>query len=150
VDRSTDPRRLLGVSPPGSVRCVNQAAEGKEYEPVAFDVTEERVRAFHDLFGGPPGVPPTLLTAAEFAVFPQVIGDPELALDFRKVVHGSQEYEYHRPLQLGETLMVHARIASIRQKAGNGFLVVEMRMIGIDGKAAAVARSTMIERDVTV
>jgi acyl dehydratase len=132
------------------VRRVNQAAEGKEYEPIAFDVTEERVRAFHDLFGGPPGVPPTFLTAAEFTVFPQVIGDPELALDFRKVVHGSQEYEYRRPLRIGETLTVRARIASIRRKAGNGFLVVEMRMSGVDGETVAVARSTMIERDVSV
>jgi N-terminal half of MaoC dehydratase len=133
---------------PGSVRRVNRAAEGKSYEPVAFDVTEERVRAFRDLFGGPPGVPLTLLTAAEFSVFPLIIGDPELALDFRKVVHGTQEYEFRRPLQLGETLMVGARIASIRQKGGNGFLVVEMQMNDVDGETAAVARSTMIERDV--
>jgi hypothetical protein len=45
--------------------------------------------------------------------------------------------------------MVHARIASIRQKAGNGFLVIEMRMSGADGEMVAVARSTMIERDVS-
>jgi acyl dehydratase len=127
---------------------VDRAAEGKTYAPVAFHVTEERVRAFHDLFGGPPGVPPTFLTAAEFAVIPAVMGDTELGIDFRKVVHGSQEYEFHRPPQVGETLMVHARIASIRQKAGNGFLVVEMRMSGADGEMVAVARSTMIERDV--
>ena len=131
------------------MRRVNQTAEGKTYEPVAFDISEERVRAFHDLFGGPPGVPPTFLTAAEFAVLPHVIGDPELALDFRKVVHGSQEYEFHRPLQVGETLMVQARIASIRQKGGNGFLVIEMRLNGIAGEVVAVARSTMIERDVS-
>jgi acyl dehydratase len=130
------------------VRRVNQTAEGKTYGPVVFEVTEERVRAFHGLFGGPPGVPPTFLSAAEFTVFPQVIGDPELALDFRKVVHGSQEYELHRTLQVGETLGVHARIASIRQKGGNGFLVVEMRLHGVDGEVVAVARSTMIERDV--
>ena len=132
------------------MRRVDQAAEGKSYEPIEFDVTEDRVRAFHDLFGGPPGVPLTFLTAAEFAVFPQVIGDPELALDFRKVVHGTQEYEFRRPLQLGETLTIQARIASIRQKGGNGFLVVEMQVSGADGESVAVARSTMIERDVLV
>jgi acyl dehydratase len=134
---------------PGSVRRVNPAAEGKTYEPVAFDVTEERVRAFQILFGGPTsGVPSTLLTAAEFTLFPHVIGDPDLALDFRKVVHGSQEYEFRRPLQVGDALTVHARIASIRQKGGNGFLTVEMRMDDVDGDTVAVARSTMIERDV--
>lgn len=128
---------------------MNQTAEGKTYEPVPFEITDERVRAFHDLFGGPPGVPPTFLTAAEFTVFPEVIGDPELALDFRNVVHGSQEYEFQRPLRLGERLTIQARIVSIRQKGGNGFLVVEMRLNGVDGEMVAVARSTMIERDVS-
>jgi acyl dehydratase len=128
------------------VRRVNRAAGGKTYEPVPFAVDDGRLRAFHDLFGGPPGVPPTFLTAAEFAVFPHVIGDPELALDFRKVVHGSQEYEFHRPLRLGEALTAQARIASIRQKGGNGFLVIETRMTDGTGATVAVARSTMIER----
>ena len=125
---------------------MNPAAEGTTYDPVSFEITEERVRAFRDLFGGPPGVPPTILTTAEFSVFPQIIGDPDLAVDFRRVVHGSQVYEYRRPLQVGETLTVEARIASIRQKGDNGFLTVEMTMKGADGAVAAIARSTMIER----
>ena len=140
---------MPGAGLPGSVRRVNLEAEGKTYEPVPFDVDEARVRVFHDLFGGPPGVPPTFLTAAEFSVLPHVIGDPELALDFRTVVHGSQEYEFHRPLLLGETLTVTARIASIRQKGGNGFLVIEMRMTDVTGRTVAVTRSTMIERAVS-
>ncbi len=140
---------MPGASLPASVRRVNQMAQGKTYGPVAFDVTEERVGAFHDLFDGPHGVPPTFLTAAEFTVLPLVIGDPELALDFRKVVHGSQEYEFHRPLRIGETVMIHARITSIRQKGGNGFLALEMQFNGADGETVAIARSTMIERDVS-
>jgi acyl dehydratase len=140
---------LPGAGLPDSVRRVNVEAEGKTYEPVPFDVDEARVRAFHALFAGPPGVPPTFLTAAEFSVLPHVIGDPELALDFRTVVHGSQEYEFYRPLLIGETLTVTARIASIRQKGGNGFLVVEMQLTDVAGLMVAVTRSTMIERSVS-
>jgi acyl dehydratase len=130
------------------VRRVNPAAEGKTYDPVRFELSSERVDAFHSLFGGPPGIPLTVLTAAEFTVFPQVLGDPELGLDFRHVVHGTQEYEFRRPLRLGETLTVQAQIASIRHKGGNGFLVVEMDVRDGDGDTAALARSTMIEREV--
>jgi len=126
---------------------VNAAAEGTTYGPVSFEITEERVRTFLELFGGPPGVPPTILTAAEFALFPHIIGDPALALDFRRVVHGSQVYEYRRPLRVGDILTVEARVASIRQKGENGFLTVEMTMKGADGAVAAIARSTMIERN---
>ena len=64
-------------------------------------------------------------------------------------MHGSQEYEFYRPLLLGETLTVTARIASIRQKGGNGFLVVEMQLTDVAGLMVAVTRSTMIERSVS-
>lgn len=128
------------------MRRVNEAAEGKTYGPVAFSVDEDRVRAFLDLFDGPPGVPPTFLAVAESSLFPQIVDDPELGLDFGRVLHGSQEYEIRRPLRVGETLRVEARIASIRQRGGSGFLTVEMQVVGADGARVAVARSTMIER----
>ena len=51
-----------------------------------------------------------------------MIGDPRLALDFTRVVHGTQEYAYERPLRLGETLTVAPRIESVRVRAGTGFL----------------------------
>jgi acyl dehydratase len=126
---------------------MERSAEGKIYGPVAFEVSSHRVEAFRALFGGPPGVSPTILTAAEFALLPQIVGDPALALDYRRVVHGSQEYVFHRPLRIGETLTVDARIASIREKGATAFLTIEMEMRGTDGSLAAVARSTMIERE---
>ncbi|MGH2594768.1 MAG: FAS1-like dehydratase domain-containing protein [Actinomycetota bacterium] len=125
---------------------MDPAAEGKVYGPVAIELDEERVRAFRELFGGPEGVPPTFLTAAEFALLPQILGDPELGIDIGRVVHGTQEYELYRPLRIGEVLRVDARIDSIRHKGGNGFLSIEMAMRGRDDLPAAVTRSTMIER----
>jgi acyl dehydratase len=125
---------------------MDRSAEGKTYGPIAFEVSTHRVEAFRALFGGPAGVPPTLLSAAEFTLLPQIVGDPELALDFRRVVHGSQEYEFHRPLRNDETLTVDARIASVREKGATAFLTIEMEMRGTDGSLAAVARSTMVER----
>jgi acyl-CoA thioesterase FadM len=75
-----------------------------------------------------------------------VIGDPNLALDFSRVVHGGQEFEYRRPLVEGETLTVSTRIASIREKGGGGFLTLATELVDTDGEIAATARSTMIER----
>lgn len=113
---------------------------------MTFVVSPERVEAFRASVGGPAGVPPTLLTAAEFSLYPQIVGDPALGIDLRRVVHASQEYEYARPLRVGETLQVEARIASVRHKGGTGFLTIETHARGDDGDVVAVARSTMIER----
>jgi hypothetical protein len=128
------------------VRRVNPAVEGKVYPPTIFEVSPERVAAFRAMFGPSGGVPPTFATVAEFAAFPPLIDDPDLGLDFSRVLHGSQEYEYVRPLQEGETLTCTLRIDSIRVKGANGFLSVVMDLVGDDGVTACTARSTLIER----
>jgi len=91
-------------------------------------------------------VPPTFATAAEFTVMPFIVGDAELGLDFTRVVHAEQEYEWHRRFRMGETLTARSRIASIRQKAGNGFLTIETEVFDRDGGLVVLARATMIER----
>jgi acyl dehydratase len=126
---------------------MNPAAEGTVYPDVAFTVDPGRVAAFREVFGQAEGVPPTFVTAAEFTVFPHVIGDPALALDFTRVVHGSQEYAYERPLREGETLTIRARIESIKTKGGSGFLTVVMDLRDADGALVCTARSQMIERE---
>ncbi len=128
------------------MRRVDPKAQGKIYGPVGFEITPERVAAFRGLFDGLGGVHPTLLSAAEFALFPAIMGDPELDLDFQRVVHASQVYEYERPLRVGETLSVEGQVTSIRHKGGNGFLTVEMRFRDGTADLVATATSLMIER----
>ncbi len=125
---------------------MNAAAEGTVYPDVPFIVDPKRVDAFRKVFGVSSGVPPTFVTAAEFTVFPQVVGDPALGLDFTRVLHGSQEYTYARPLREGETLMVRARIDSIRQKGDTGFLTVVMELRDDEDRLVCTARSQMVER----
>src|SRR5436190_1507294 len=118
---------------------MNPAAEGTVYPDVAFTVDPGRVRAFRELFGPRGqqgqegqegqegqrrGIPPTFATAAEFTVYPHIIGDERLDLDFSRVVHGSQSYEYRRPLREGETVTVRARIESAKVRSGTGFLTI--------------------------
>jgi len=128
------------------VRAVDPHAEGIRYADVEFVVDPARVSAFRAVFGQSDGVPPTFLTAAEFEVFPQVIADPRVDLDFTKVVHGGQTYELLRPLREGETLTVRARIESVKVRAGTGFLTIAMDMVDGLGDPVARTRSTMIER----
>ena len=125
---------------------MNPDVAGKVYPEVPFIVDPARVAAFREVVGQAEGVPPTFATAAESTVFPTVIGDPELDLDFSRVLHGSQTYEYARPLIEGETLMVRARIDSIRARAGSGFLTVVMELIDVGGAIVCTARSLLIER----
>ncbi len=125
---------------------MNAAVAGKTYPARPFTVDAERVAAFRTIFGEPDGIPATFVTAAEFSVIPEIVADPELGIDVSRVVHGSQEYEYRRPLREGETLQVRTRIDPIRVLGGNAFLVIATDLEGSDGEIACTARSTLIER----
>jgi acyl dehydratase len=127
---------------------LNVALEGKSYPAVRFVVEAEHVRRFAAAIGEDPGeVPPTFVTAPEIrAGLAQVVADPELGLDFARVVHGGQEYEWRRPLRIGETLEVRSRIEDVRIKGGHGFLTLRTEMRDGTGALVALARSTLIER----
>ena len=122
------------------------AAAGKIYPDVPFTVDPERVRAFRAVFDESSGVPATFATAAEFTVIPRIVADPDLGLDFTRVLHGNQEYEFQRPLEEGETLVIRSRIDSIREMRGNAFLVLVTDLVDPDGEVVCTARSTLIER----
>ena len=125
---------------------MNAAAAGKTYPEATFVVDPPHVEAFRALFGDGEGVPPTFATAAEFQVIPMIVDDPELALDFIRVLHGDQEYSFARPLRVGETLTIRPRIESIRELGGNAFLVIASDLVDDAGEVVCAARATMIER----
>ena len=125
---------------------MNPAAAGKTYPATTLTVDPQRVAAFREVFDESEGVPATFVTVAEFAVMPQIVADPELGLDFSRVLHGNQEYEYRRPLQEGETLEVRCRLGSIRVLGGNAFLVLVTELVEPGGDVVCTARSTLIER----
>ncbi len=91
-------------------------------------------------------MPATFATAAEFTVIPIVVADPELGLDFSRVLHGNQEYAVQPPTRGGGDLVIRTRLDSIREMGGNGFLVLVTELVDRGGEIVCTARSTMIER----
>lgn len=131
----------------GDIFTLNVSLEGKSYPESRFVVDASRVDAFRRVVGrsGDP-VPLTFVTAAEFSSFPAVVGDPELDLDFSRVVHADQEYEFERPLHIGESLTVRSRIAQIRARGGQAFLTIETTLADDAGSLVVTARARMLER----
>jgi hypothetical protein len=125
---------------------MNPSVQGKVYPDIMFVVDPSRVAAFRRVVGQPAGVPPTFVSAAEFAAFQDVIDDPVLALDFSKVLHGSQEYVYKRALVEGERLTVRTKIESIRQRGTVGFLALVTDLTDSDGALVCTTRTLMVER----
>ncbi len=126
---------------------MNPDLAGKIYAATTFEVTAERVATFAVAVGDDGSfVSPTFATAPEIESLTQVIGDPDLGLDFARVVHGEQEFEWRRPLAVGDTLTVTPTITSIRPKGGHEFITIETEMRDAGGDLVVVSRNTMIVR----
>jgi acyl dehydratase len=143
--------------------ALNQALKGRTYEPVAYTVERERVTAFADAIGedGPvfrdPGAaraagfaeqvaPPTFVTVMNISISGQAVMDPDLGLDYSRVVHGEMEYEWHRPVVVGETLTATPRIADVYARGPNEFLVVEAEIKDASGETVVLSRSVLLSR----
>jgi N-terminal half of MaoC dehydratase len=139
----------------GGVIPVNRELEGKEYEEIALAVDRDRVVGFAEAIGDPdpryregeaPIAPPTFPTVLQLFGSAQVVADSDLGLDYSRVVHGGQEFEWRRPIRVGDRLAAHPRIERIAAKGGNEFLTVETEIRDTAGDLVAVARSTLISR----
>ena len=142
---------------------LNEDLVGKTYEPVTYEVGREKIREFaravgetaeiyHDpeaakAAGHPEQVAPlTFLTVLHVQSGPQVVMDPELGLNYALVVHGSQEFEYRRPLVAGDVITATPRIAEITARGRHEFLTIETEMRDAPGELVGVARATLISR----
>jgi acyl dehydratase len=142
---------------------LNQALKGKEYQQVSFVVDRDRVVQFADAIGDGSPVfrdadaarqagfeeqiaPPTFVTVMQIMTSGQVVLDQELGLNYALVVHGEQEYDWRRPVRVGDVLSAVPRIADIYSRGPNEFLVIESEIVDVAGETVVVARSTLLSR----
>lgn len=142
---------------------LNRHLIGKEYDPVTYEVGREKIREFARAVGETDPVyqdpraarerghpeqvaPLTFPTVLHVRSGPQVVMDPELGLDYSLVVHGSQEFEYRRPIVAGDVLTATPRIADISARGPHEFLTIETAMADPGGEVVCMARATLISR----
>ncbi len=127
---------------------MNVALQGKSYPPVEFVVDPDRVQRFAAAVGDDVTfVPPTFVTVPEIAAgLAAAVADRDLGLDFARVVHSEQAYEWRRALRVGETLTAVSTIEDIRVKGATAFLTLRTELRDAGGDVILVATSTLIER----
>ncbi|AQU78481.1 dehydratase [Planococcus faecalis] len=91
-------------------------------------------------------VPPTFLVAlGSNAEFP-------LKLDFKRMLHGEQEFIYHQPVRIGDKLDCIMTVTDVYDRVGKSgtmqFLVLDTNMTTEDDTLVAVSRNTIIYRPV--
>jgi acyl dehydratase len=144
---------------------LNRDAIGRVYPASAsYEVSREKIREFARAIGdanpaytdpeaaralGHPDVlaPPTFLTVLAFRFGADgPVADPDLGMDYSRVVHGEQRFLHHRPVHPGDVLTMTSRVADIRDAGRNEIMVVVSEITAADGERVATLTSSAVSR----
>ena len=144
---------------------VNRDFVGRQYPAsTPYEVGRELIRRFADAIGDPDPVyrdleaaraaghpdviaPPTFLTVLNFRFAAEgPVADPELGLDYSRVVHGEQAFELHRPVRAGDVLTSVQSVADIRDAGRNELISTVTEVTDAAGEPVATLRSTIVSR----
>jgi acyl dehydratase len=146
--------------------AINQEFIGRTYPPTeAYSVGREKVREFAKALGdtspcyfdvesaralGYPDLvaPPTFAITFTMQAAGQVIHDPELGLDYTRVVHGEQRFVQHRPIFAGDEITSTVSVESIRTAAGNDMITVKAQVHATDGELVSTVYTLLVSRGV--
>ncbi|MFF3491135.1 MaoC family dehydratase N-terminal domain-containing protein [Streptomyces sp. NPDC002795] len=144
--------------------ALDQSFVGRTYPPTtSYEVGREKIREFAEAVGDPnpayvdraaaeelghPDViaPPTFVFAITFKAAGEVIHDPELGLDYSRVVHGDQKFAYTRPVCAGDKLTVTSTIEGIKSLAGNDIIDVRGEVHDEAGEHVVTAWTKLVSR----
>ncbi|MBW8764763.1 MAG: MaoC family dehydratase N-terminal domain-containing protein, partial [Geodermatophilales bacterium] len=109
-------QQLVGRSyPPSAVYEVGRAkiaefatAIGAD-DPAHHDVEAARALGYPDVIA-----PPTFAIVLTLAAANVVLDDPQVSLDYSRVVHGEQRFTHHRPVRAGDRLVATTTIDAVR------------------------------------
>jgi acyl dehydratase len=117
------------------------AAAVGEGSPACHDVEAARAAGYADLVA-----PPTFAIILALGASEAVVKDPELGLDYTRVVHAEQSFAYTRPIVAGDELVVTTVIEAIRSVAGNDIVTTSATITTTAGEPVVVATSQLLSR----
>ncbi len=147
--------------------ALDESLVGRSYPPTPpYEVAREKIREFAEAIGDPnpaytdpdaakelghPDViaPPTFAFAITFKAAGLVIRDPELGLDYSRVVHGDQKFAYTRPVRAGDRLSVTSTIEAVKYMAGNGVVDIRGEVHDASGEHVVTAWTKLVARAAT-
>lgn len=143
---------------------VNPEAAGRQYPPARpYQVSREAVREFaaavkashpahtdldaaqvlgHADLVAPPTFAVVIAQRAEAAV----VADPEVGIDFTRVVHAEERFTHTRPILAGDEITATVRIGSVKQLGGNAMVTTVTELQDASGDSVATVTSTLLVR----
>ncbi|GAB3804282.1 MaoC family dehydratase N-terminal domain-containing protein [Humibacter antri] len=143
---------------------MNPALQGRAYPPTEpYLVGREKVREFaRAVFATNPinldpaaaraaghddvVAPPTFPIVVQERTLAQLLGDPNAGIDFGRVVHGDQRFEYSRPIVAGDELTARLTVTEVKTLGGNSMVTAATAISDASGQHVVTATSTLVVR----
>jgi acyl dehydratase len=109
--------------------------------PVYRDPEAARTLGYDDVVA-----PPTFAIVLTREATNQVIHDPELGIDYPRLLHGEQRFVHARPVRAGDRLQVVLTIEDIRASAGNDIVTTRADVTTVAGEPVLTAYATLVVR----
>jgi acyl dehydratase len=138
VGRSYPPSAVYEV---GREKIAEFATALSDPDPVYRDPEAARAAGHPDVIA-----PPTFAIVLSMGAGNVVIEDPDVDIDYSRVVHGEQSFTHHRPIRAGDRLVATASIAAVRSVAGNDMLTTRVDLATEDGEPVCTATSLLVAR----
>ncbi|MEJ2854731.1 MULTISPECIES: MaoC family dehydratase N-terminal domain-containing protein [unclassified Saccharothrix] len=143
---------------------LDQSFIGRAYPPSPpYEVGREKIREFADAVGATSPVhrdpeaaraagykdviaPPTFAIIVSLKANDVLVEDPELGLDYSRVVHGDQTFTHTRPITAGDRLVVELHVDGITSRMGNDMLSIRAEVGTDEGEHVCTGRCTLVVR----
>ncbi len=109
--------------------------------PIHHDPEAARAAGFADVVA-----PPTFPVVVQEATLAQLLAEPDGGIDFSRVVHGEQRFDYARPVVAGDELTATLRITSVKSLGANSMVTAESSIVDAEGEHVVTAVSTLVVR----
>lgn len=117
---------------------------GREYKPVTYIVGQEKIKEYAQAVGdlNPLYTDPDFAKKSKYGciiappmfvvVFARnsmfnLFEDREIKIDFSRLLHGEQEFNFHKIVKANDTIITHSKIKNIYQKNNNDFVELETK-----------------------
>jgi acyl dehydratase len=139
------------------------SAVGKVFAPVTYAVGREKVREYANAVGetnplhtdvdaaraaGHADVvaPPMFAVVYTSPAIGPAMLDSEVGIDFARMVHGAQEFEWGPLVVAGDEITTEVEVVDVSERGGMGFYLFESRSDNERGERACTGRWTCIVR----
>ncbi|WFE25153.1 MaoC family dehydratase N-terminal domain-containing protein [Solwaraspora sp. WMMD791] len=110
-------------------------------DPIHHDPAAGREAGYPDVVA-----PPTFPIVITMSSSERVVSDPDLGVDYSRVVHGDQRFQYVRPVVAGDELVCTDVIEEVMSRGGHDFLTVRTEVATVAGDPVVTAWMKLVVR----